>query len=46
MTVDGYNVNEPIGKGRFAKVYKHVNTFNGMAFAVKEEARDISTSFI
>ena len=43
---DGYNVNEPIGKGGFAKVYKHVNTFDIKAFAVKEEAREVSTSLI
>ena len=44
---DAYNANSPIGEGGFAKVYKHVKkSFDNKAFAVKEEAKEVSGSFI
>ena len=42
---DGYNIHEPIGKGGFAKVYKHIKSIDEGAFAVKEEPREVSTSY-
>ena len=42
---DGYNANSPIGKGGFAKVYKHVKANSSTEFAVKEESREVSASF-
>lgn len=40
---DGYNIDDPIGKGGFAKVYKHIKSHNEGTFAVKEEPRAVST---
>lgn len=40
---DDYNINEHIGKGGFAKVFKH--DVRSKTFAVKEEAKSVSLAF-